>query len=358
MSQTLRVGIVGCGEVAQTIHIPGLLQLHDLFTITALCDVSPRVLSAVGARLPDAERFLDHRELVESAAVDVVLVANPHVYHAPVAIDAMRAGKHVLIEKPMCVTLAEADALAEAEARYGVTAQIGFMRRYAPAFTEAVEHVSKIRGDIILARVHDVIGPNARIIDSTSTVIRGTDLPDSLIERTKAAMAASVEAAIGIGEGPVAVAYNLLLGLSSHDISAMRELIGLPKAVLHATQRKGGRVLTGTFDYGDFVCQFETGVDQIAHFDAHLEVYTPTEIVRVDYDTPYVRNQPARMSVIRSHGPAGIAATTSYPTRGDSFVVEWRAFHDNVTAKKTPKTTIADARDDLELFRAMIRLMA
>jgi len=189
-------------------------------------------------------------------------------------------------------------------------------------------------------------------------VIRGTDLPQTVLDQAKAAMAESVKAAIGIGEGPVAVAYNLLLGLSSHDISAMRELIGLPKAVLHATQRNGGRVLTGTFDYGDFVCQFETGVDQIAHFDAHLEVYTPTEIVRVDYDTPYVRNLPARMTVLKNHGTAGIAEIASYPTRGDSFVVEWRAFHENVTGRKVPKTTIADAREDLELFREMIRFMA
>ena len=72
-----------------------------------------------------------------------------------------------------------------------------------------------------------------------------------------------------------------MLGLSSHDISAMRELLGMPKKVLHATQRSGGMYLTATFDYGDYVCQFDTGVDTLPRFDANLEVFGEKKYVRV-----------------------------------------------------------------------------
>jgi predicted dehydrogenase len=286
-----------------------------------------------------------------------VLVANPNVYHAEVALAAIQAGKHVLVEKPMCVTLAECDALAEAEAKAGVTVQVGYMRRYAPAFLQAVARLAPLRNDINLARVHDVIGSNALIIDSTSKVHRASDIGEDVIEKGKALLATKSLEAVGEATSQRAVAYSLLLGLGSHDISAMRELIGMPKGVLYAAQRSGGRMVSAAFDYGHFVCQFETGVNGIPHFDAYLEVATPTEIVRVDYDTPYVRHLPARLSVINAVAPAGFSETRSFSTRNDSFVAEWRALHENITAGKRPKTSIEDSRQDLILFKQMVALM-
>jgi predicted dehydrogenase len=258
----------------------------------------------------------------------------------------------------MCITLEEADEMLAVEERTGVVAQVGFMRRHAPAFAEAVARIASVHGDIILARVHDVIGQNALIIDSTTPVVRGKDVAEDVLARGRTAMAEATRKAIGVGEGPLANAYGLLLGLSSHDISAMRELIGRPDGVINATLRNGGRALTAAFDYGHFVCQFQTAVDRIPHFDAHLEVNTADEILRVDYDTPYIRHLPARLTVTRKHGHAGCAQEVSFPTRADSFGVEWRDFQANIAERRRPKTSISDGREDLDLFRRMIELMA
>ena len=95
----------------------------------------------------------------------------------------------------------------------------------------------------------------------------------------------------------------------------------------------------------------------VVHFDAHLEVYTPTEIIRVDYDTPYVRHLPTRLTRIGPVTNAGVSVQTMFPTRNDSFVAEWRAFHRNVTEKKRPKTTLEDARNDMVLARDMAAKM-
>ena len=351
MASQIRVGIVGCGEVAQIIHLPTLHELRDLFSVTALCDVSPSVLAGVGAMHPGARLYADYRQLVADPTVDAVLVGNPDAYHAEAVIAAIAAGKHVLLEKPIAVTIRDADAMIAAEAKAKVTVQVGYMRRYAPAYVEAVAAVEKLRSDIVLARVHDVIGPNATIIENTSNIFRPHDLPASLVTEGKARLAADIAVAIGTGEGPRAAAYFLLLSLSSHALSAMRELIGLPKRVLSATQHHGGRFLTAAFDYGHFTCHFEAGIDRIPHFDAHLEVYTPDEIIRVDYDTPYVRHQPARLTRITAATDAGVAVSSMFPTRNDSFVAEWRAFHRNVTEGRRPKTTLEDARNDMVLAR-------
>jgi predicted dehydrogenase len=352
MPAQLRIGVVGCGEVAQIIHLPALAQLPEHFRVTALCDVSAKVLAGVGDAWGVATRCIDFAELVARADVDAVLIANSHVYHAEVALAAMAAGKHVMIEKPMCITLADADAIIAARQRAGVVAQVGYMRRYAPAFLEAVALVKDLP-DIRLARVHAVIGRNALIIDDTSRVIRA----DDVAAPASARLAEQVTAAIGAADADLRGAYLLLLGLSSHDISAMRELLGLPKRVLYAQHRWEGRWIAAAFDYGDYVCQFETGVDQLPRFDAYLEVYSPSKTVRVEYDTPYVRNLPARLIVTEPHTTHGAAVITSFPGRRDSFVLEWLAFHHNVTGRRTPKTTPEDARQDLVLFREMIERM-
>ena len=137
-------------------------------------------------------------------------------------------------------------------------------------------------------------------------------------------------------------AYRLLLSVSSHDISVMRELLGMPDRVLHATARHGGQYLTATFDYGSFVCQFETGIDEIPRFDCHIEVYADERVVRLEYDTPYVRNLPTRVVVLEANGRGGVHETTMHTAWGDAFVSEWRAFHRSVTEGVAPRTSAAD----------------
>jgi hypothetical protein len=72
--------------------------------------------------------------------------------------------------------------------------------------------------------------------------------------------------------------------------------------------------------------------------------------VKVEYDTPYIRHQPARLTVTEAKGRYGVTVAHSYPTRTDAFVVEWTRFYQSVVAGAPNKTNIADARLDLELF--------
>ena len=138
----------------------------------------------------------------------------------------------------------------------------------------------------------------------------------------------------------------------------MRELLGMPKKVLSATQRQDGMYLTATFDYGDFVCIFTTGIDSIPRFDGFLEVYGVDKVVRVNYDTPYVRNMPIRLTVMDTSDGKNTRVTVTHPRWGDAFAEEWRAFHCNVINGQQAKTSPADFRDDLLLFRDMIQHMA
>jgi predicted dehydrogenase len=356
-NRKIRVGIVGCGEVTQIIHWPSLFQLADRFEVNALCDVSPLILEELGRLWNINSLTTNHRELVTRQDVDAVLIANPNAFHAEVVLDAIAAGKHVLVEKPMCVTHREANQIIAAQKNSNVVAQVGYMRRYAPAFLEACEVVRKM-GEIKFARVRDFIGFNSLIVNATSRVIRDEQLSESVKKEAKLREEASLDEALG-GRSTSALrrAYTLMLGLSSHDLSAMRELLGMPSKVLFAAQRSAGLYLTAVFDYGAYVCQFETGIDYIARFDAHLEVYGDRQVVRVQYDTPYVRNSPIRLLTMEANGQEGVINRTSHPAWGDPFVEEWKAFYQNVTDNTVPKTNPADFALDLELFTEMARLM-
>jgi predicted dehydrogenase len=353
----IRVGFVGCGEVTQILHRPSLYQLSDHFEVTALCDISASILEQLGKLWSVQTLTTDHRELVARSDVDAVLVANPNAFHAEVALAAIAAGKHALIEKPMCVTRREAGQIVDAQKKSNVVVQVGYMRRYAPAFLEGCQMV-KAMNEIKFARVRDFLGLNSLIINPTSRVIRDEQLPESVKNDAKLRDEALVDEAWGGTPSPdQRRAYAVMLGLSSHDLSAMRELLGLPNKVLFAIQRGGGRYLAATFDYGPFVCQFETGIDGIARFDAHIEVYGSQKVVRIQYDTPYVRNLPIRLFVTEANAHGGVTTVDSNPAWGDPFVAEWKAFYKNITENKSPKTGPADFVHDLELFAEMARLM-
>jgi predicted dehydrogenase len=346
----IRVGVIGCGEAAQILHLPTLMQLSDRFEVTALCDVSATVLDGVGDLWGIGRRVSDYRELLDD--VDAVVIANPDPYHAEVTLAAVAAGKDVLCEKPLCLGPRECDEIAAAAEREGRIVQVGYMRRHPPAVQDAKRLLAEI-GEVRFARVHDVIGLNRAIIDQTSTVIRGDDLPpDDPWARRRALIADQ----LGELEPGPAGAYDLLLGLGSHDSSAMRELLGMPRGVAHATQRPG--YVTATLDYGGFACHFEIGVDDIPRYDTHIEIFCARHVLRLRWDVPYVRNLPTTLSVLEADDRGGFSERKVMPEWGDPFVAEWTAFHEHVTNRTQPAMSAADFRHDLDLFGEMVRLMS
>jgi predicted dehydrogenase len=349
--------VIGCGEVSQIVHLPTLSQLSDRFEVMALCDVSATVLNGVGDLWGVERRVSDHRELPGLPEVDAVLIANPDPWHADAVLAAIEAGKDVLVEKPMCLGPRECDEIVAAAEREGVIVQVGYMRRHAPALADAKRLLAEI-GEVRFARVHDVIGLNRAIIDQTPSVIRGDDVPAEAIDASWARRRALVEEALGPLAPGQAGAYDLLLGLGSHDLSAMRDLLGLPRGVAYAAERRNGGYVVATLDYDGFLCQFEVGVDDIPRYDTHIEVFGARHVLRIRWDVPYVRNLPTRLTVLEADDRGGFSERTVMPEWGDPFVEEWLAFHDCVTTRSQPSASAADFRHDLDLFGEMVALMA
>lgn len=345
--QRVRVGVIGLGEVAQIIHLPILQALAHCRPQSGR-DIAQRAyLIAVGERL-----YADAHELAAQPDLDAVFVLNSDEYHAEHTIAALDHGKHVLVEKPMCIAPREAAEIIAARNASGKQVMVAYMRRFAPAFVRAVEEVRRLP-KINYARIRDIIGMNRLIIDQSSVVLRFTDIPDELSQDRAARARRLVAEAIGEAPPDVVTAYRILLGLGSHDLSAMRELIGSPRRVVSAQHWNSGRAITAIFDFGDYRAVYETLVDQQRRFDAHLEVYGDEVSIRVQYDTPYIRHLPTTLVKQETRGESFVE-TTDRPTFKDPYTHELEAFHDAIINGTGPKTTPEDFAEDLRLFSEII----
>ena len=133
MSDVLKIGIIGCGGIANGKHMPALKQVPDV-EMVAFCDIVEEraVKAAKDYGTPDAKVYVDYKELLKDESIDVVHVCTPNREHSFITIDALEAGKHVYCEKPMAKTYAEGKAMLDAAKRTGKRLTIGYQNRQTP----------------------------------------------------------------------------------------------------------------------------------------------------------------------------------------------------------------------------------
>ncbi|KAL8366105.1 hypothetical protein RB595_004736 [Gaeumannomyces hyphopodioides] len=370
----LRVGIIGCGEISQVAHIPNINLLSHLFRTTYLCDISQQALAHCAGRVTGVVTpgtTTDAAELCASPDVDVVLIANADAYHVEHGILALRYGKHCLIEKPAALCFRDIDRLVAAEkvaaaaaanAKAAPRVFVGTMRRFARAFLDAVDEVGSM-DRVQYARVRDIIGPNAVFVGQSGTFPRRFDDFSQEDSRDRAAREEDIQQQALATEFGVPVTpesrrmLRVLGGLGTHDLSAMREILGMPVGVAGATLTLPG-IFCVLFDYGHFGVTYESGLSSVPDFDAHIEVYSAEKIVRVEFDSPYVKGLPTTMTV-RERVPGGdgggFQERRVRKTYTDAYTLELQELYRCVVEGKEVKTSAADARKDIELFQMILR---
>jgi len=149
---TVRVGLVGCGTIARKEHLPAFKASPDA-DVVAFASRSLSSAEAAAGEYGGGKVFQDWHELIDSD-VDAVDICSPNSSHAKQAIEAAKAGKHVLVEKPMACTVDEADAMIAAARDAGVVLQVAHNMRYVPAVVAARDEVARgAIGTLLTARV-------------------------------------------------------------------------------------------------------------------------------------------------------------------------------------------------------------
>ena len=151
MNEAIGVGVIGAGLMGRR-HAENAARHVPEAHLAAVFDANAEVARHVAGEL-DARVCASVEELLAREEVDVVVIASPSRFHAEQAVAACRAGKDVLVEKPMAHSLADCDRVIEAAERAKARLQVGFMRRYDPAYAEAHRLIgSKVLGDPLLFR--------------------------------------------------------------------------------------------------------------------------------------------------------------------------------------------------------------
>jgi predicted dehydrogenase len=130
--KTIGVALIGCGGITLQNHLPGLAICPGT-RVTALCDADPATLLRAVGQTGIQNASTDYREIVTRDDVDAVIIATPNFTHAPIALAAIAAGKHVLCEKPLGMNFAEVKSMYEAAEKAGVRHMTAFTYRFVPA---------------------------------------------------------------------------------------------------------------------------------------------------------------------------------------------------------------------------------
>ncbi|MBX2900372.1 MAG: Gfo/Idh/MocA family oxidoreductase [Cyclobacteriaceae bacterium] len=141
-----RVGLIGTGWYGKS-DLFKLIQVAPI-DVVGLCDVDKRLLSEAGQLVSQRQKsgkvpelFNDYTKLLSTQKPDIVLIGSPDHWHALQAIDAMKAGAHVYVQKPISVDVMEGEALVAAARKYKRTVQVGLQRRSTPHLIEAKKNI-------------------------------------------------------------------------------------------------------------------------------------------------------------------------------------------------------------------------
>jgi predicted dehydrogenase len=121
--------IIGCGAVFCTHGVS--IRICERAELVAVCDKVKEKADDT-AKQYNCRAYTDYIEMLESEDIDVVHICLPHFLHAPVALECMKRGKHVITEKPMAISVGEAQEMIDASKKYGVTLACIFQNRYNP----------------------------------------------------------------------------------------------------------------------------------------------------------------------------------------------------------------------------------
>jgi predicted dehydrogenase len=131
VKKPIGIGIIGSGGIAQAAHMPGYAAYPDLCCMVAVADINPEVAKAAAEKFNVPHVFTDYRELLKLKEVDAVSICTPNYLHKQPTIDALEAGKHVLVEKPMAMNAQEGREMLAAAKRTGKKLQVALNMRFS-----------------------------------------------------------------------------------------------------------------------------------------------------------------------------------------------------------------------------------
>ncbi|MGC8631827.1 MAG: Gfo/Idh/MocA family protein [Thermoprotei archaeon] len=326
----LGVGVIGCGFISQNAHIPSII-LNERAELLAVSDVKSNLAAKVASRWRVPAWYGDYEKLLENEDIQAVFVLTDKHSHFPIVMDALKAGKHVFVEKPLATRYSDAIKIAQEAKNRSLVTFVGYMKRYDAGMRLAREKILA-GGQPLFARASYFGGnwtfgePQIRPLSSDEKVSPPTksypDLPPSMI--------------------PL---YDDLLE-QIHLVNAVRYFFGEPRFI---SARYGGGFLLSQLDAG-YPISVEFGSVNLGEWTEEYAAYYKNSRVAVRAPPPLYRNTTASVSV------KGTESEVVYSRVGFkwAFEEEVDSFISAVLESKPYLSGADDSAKDLDLAEKIV----
>jgi predicted dehydrogenase len=345
----VRFGYVGCGFMAQGVHIPNFATIPDV-ELVALAELRPALGGKVQRRWGFRKLYRSHLDLAKDPEVEAVGVSAAFGEQGEIAKDLLRAGKQVFMEKPMAVSVAQAEAILEAGRAGGGRLMVGYMKRYDGGNEIAKEHLDQFRktgelGPIFYARNHGFCG-------------NWTAGHDAIMERSDEPRPSAAP-----GRCPdwlpeaLQPSYLGYLQQYTHNVNLLRWLLeaGDQARVAAVDLDKDGYTGLVTFEMKGVRAVIESGGMSHHAWDEHTQVYLRDGWVRVASPPLLLRNASAMVEVYRAGKSQTVCQPQAMPYSW-SYKREAEHFIACVRSGEPFRSSGEDTLSDVRLFEEVYRL--
>ena len=350
--ERLKIGYVGCGFMAQKVHIPNLVNMPECELI-ALAELRAQLGRKVQERFRIPKLYRDHLELAADPQIEAVAVSAAFDVQGNIARDLLLAGKHVFMEKPMAVSVAQAESILEASRKSGARLMVGYMKRYDAGNELAKETVDRFRasgelGAITYARNHGFCGD----------WISGLDTP---MDKTDEPMPRSTPRPPDWLPAEYFKPYVSYLQQYTHNINLLRWFLdaGDKVTVRHVDLDADGYTGITILDMNGIRAVLESGAVSYYRWDEHTQIYFRHGWVKTWAPPLLLRNMPAEVEVYR----AGDTQTFTRPLPKDRWSWSYRRELEHFVAQvrngqpfcSSGEDALTDVRLFEEIYRAYLR---
>jgi len=343
----IKMGYVGCGFLAQKVHLPNLASLPDV-EFAAIAEVREKLGRKVQSRFNIAKYYPDHRALANDKDITAVGVSGHQLVQGDIAADLLLAGKCVFMEKPMALSVAQAEKILAAEKKGGGRLMVGYMKRYDLGNELAHDKIQEFKlnkefGNVVYVRNHGfggnwVAGDDVQIESTDEPVPQVPDLSlDWLPEK-----------------------YNDLyigyLQQFTHNVNLIRYLLdaGDNTRVKVVDLNPDGYTGVIILEVNGVRAIIESGGDSYPAWEEHTQVYFDKGWVKTSSPPLLLRNTSAKVEIFR--GGEKPEWDTPHVGWGWSFKREMEHFIARVKDGKPFRSSGQDTLTDVRIFEEIFKI--
>jgi predicted dehydrogenase len=351
MANTLKMGYVGCGFMAQKVHIPNLLSLESC-ELVAVAEVRPRLGKLVQERFRIPKRYASHTDLAKDQEIQAVAVSGHYSAQGEIAIDLLLAGKDVIMEKPMAVSIEQGERILDAERRSGKRLMVAYMKRYDAGNLQVKKLLERFSssgemGKLRFMRNHGFGG------DWTAGLSGAFDQTDEPYPACSSAFPSWLPERYRDG-------YLAYLQQYTHNVNLMRWFLDATSTRVlstHLDSKDGWRGVV-VLDINGTTATLESGWIEYEGWDEHTQLFFDHGWLKTEAPPLLLRNVPATVEVYNGKTAEGKSSTTTFPNGGRTwaYTEEMRHFISAVSSGQPFRSPASDAMEDVRVLEAIYQV--